>query len=215
MFGAEPSIYQRTWPAGAYGRTVFPVTSRSVPWPKVIRWAALSIIAAAAAFAVLYLFLWYGPDLLARHDVGPVSGALRLSRLQQARDAARGRLLALGAGLGAAGALFYTARSFALSRRQFLSTERAQRETLKLTELGQVTDRYTKAIEQLGSDKPDVKIGGIYALERIARDSKTDHSTVMEVLTVFVREHSREQGSPSWNLWLAFSSLERRVAASN
>jgi hypothetical protein len=26
-----------------------------------------------------------------------------------------------------------------------------------------VTDRYTKAIEQLGSDKLDVRIGGIYA----------------------------------------------------
>jgi len=35
-----------------------------------------------------------------------------------------------------------------------------------------------------------VRIGGIYALERIARDSARDHPTVMEVLTAFVREHS-------------------------
>ena len=55
-----------------------------------------------------------------------------------------------------------------------------------------MTDRYTKAIEQLGSDKLDVRIGGIYALERIARDSARDHPTVMEVLTAFIREHSRE-----------------------
>ena len=91
------------------------------------------------------------------------------------RDAARGRLLTLGAGLFAAGALAYTARTFGLSRE------------------GQVTDRYAKAIEQLGSDKLDVRIGGIYALERVARDSARDHPTVMEVLTAFVREHSREQ----------------------
>jgi len=39
----------------------------------------------------------------------------------------------------------------------------------ELTEQGQITDRYTKAVEQLGSDKLDVRIGGIYALERIAR----------------------------------------------
>ena len=38
-----------------------------------------------------------------------------------------------------------------------------------------MTDRYTKAIEQLGSDKLDVRIGGIYALERIALDSDKDH----------------------------------------
>ena len=73
----------------------------------------------------------------------------------------------------------YTARNFRLSRE------------------GQVTDRYTKAIEQLGSDKLDVRIGGIYALERVARDSRRDHPTVMEVLAAFVREHSREQWPPS------------------
>ncbi len=59
-----------------------------------------------------------------------------------------------------------------------------------------MTDRYTKAIEQLGSEKLDVRIGGIYALERVARDSARDHPTVMEVLAAFIREHSREQWPP-------------------
>ena len=75
----------------------------------------------------------------------------------------------------------FTARNFTVSRRTFI-----------LTEQGQVTDRYTKAIEQLGSDKLDVRIGGIYALERVARDSKRDHPTIIEVLSAFIREHSRE-----------------------
>ncbi len=59
-----------------------------------------------------------------------------------------------------------------------------------------MTDRYTKAIEQLGSDKLDVRIGGLYALERVVSDSPGYHPTVMEVLTAFVREHSREQWRP-------------------
>ncbi len=67
------------------------------------------------------------------------------------------------------------------------------RRTNEITEQGQVTDRYTKAIEQLGSKKLDVRIGGIYALERVARDSPGDQPTVMEVLSVHIREHSREQ----------------------
>src|SRR5690349_11387725 len=70
------------------------------------------------------------------------------------------------------------------------------RNTNKSTELagqGQVTDRYTKAIEQFGSKEIDVRIGGIYALERIAGDSARDHPTVMEVLAAFVRAHSPEQ----------------------
>ena len=70
------------------------------------------------------------------------------------------------------------------------------RRTFELTEQGQVTDRYTKAIEQLGSDKLAVRIGGIYALERIARDSARDHPAGMEVLTAFIREHSHKEWPP-------------------
>jgi uncharacterized protein YjbI with pentapeptide repeats len=132
-------------------------------------------IAAVVLVVIVWALLVPGADWLARHDVGAARGSV----LATARDAARGRLLTLGAGLLAAGALLFTARSFTLSRE------------------GQVTDRYTKAIEQLGSDKLDVRIGGIYALERIAGDSAKDHPTVMEVLTAFIREHSREQGPPS------------------
>jgi hypothetical protein len=52
------------------------------------------------------------------------------------------------------------------------------------------TDLFTRAIEQLGSKKMEVRLGGIYALERIARDSEKDHGSIMEVLTAFVRLHA-------------------------
>jgi uncharacterized protein YjbI with pentapeptide repeats len=52
----------------------------------------------------------------------------------------------------------------------------------------QLTDRFTKAVEQLASPEIAVRLGGIYALERIAKDSEKDHWTIMEVLTAFVRE---------------------------
>lgn len=55
---------------------------------------------------------------------------------------------------------------------------------------GQVTERFTKAIEHLGSDSLGKRLGGIYALERIARDSAKDHWTVMEVLTAYVRQNA-------------------------
>jgi uncharacterized protein YjbI with pentapeptide repeats len=59
----------------------------------------------------------------------------------------------------------------------------------QLTEDKNVTDRFTKAVEML-SDKErlEMRLGGIYALERIAKDSKADHPVVMEVLTAFIRE---------------------------
>jgi uncharacterized protein YjbI with pentapeptide repeats len=54
----------------------------------------------------------------------------------------------------------------------------------------QITERYTRAIDQLGQDQLDVRLGGIYALERIARDSPADRNTIGEVLTSFVRSHA-------------------------
>jgi hypothetical protein len=71
------------------------------------------------------------------------------------------------------------------------------RKTTAMTLQGQVTDRYSKAIEQLGSHELDVRIGGIYALERIARDSPRDHPTIMEVLAAFIRRHSHEPWPPA------------------
>ena len=68
-------------------------------------------------------------------------------------------------------------------------------QTLSLSREGQITDRFTKAIEQLGAldggkPKLEVRLGGIYALERIARHSERDHGAIMEVLTTYVREQS-------------------------
>ena len=67
------------------------------------------------------------------------------------------------------------------------------RQTLEAARQGQLTDRYTKAVRQLGSSNLNVRLGGIYALEGVARDSETDHPIVMEMLTAFIRERSREQ----------------------
>ncbi len=63
-----------------------------------------------------------------------------------------------------------------------------QRETATLTREGQITGRFTAAVGQLGDTKLRVRLGGIYALERIARDSKDDAPAVLEVLTAYVRE---------------------------
>jgi hypothetical protein len=54
-----------------------------------------------------------------------------------------------------------------------------------------ITESFTKAVEQLGSEHLPVRVGGIYALERISRESSEDYWTVMETLTAFVRERAR------------------------
>ncbi|WP_160147121.1 pentapeptide repeat-containing protein [Thermomonospora echinospora] len=68
-------------------------------------------------------------------------------------------------------------------------TWRAGQDELHIAKEGQVTDRYTKAVEQLGSDKREVRTAAVYALERIARDSARDRPTIIDVLAACTREH--------------------------
>jgi hypothetical protein len=62
---------------------------------------------------------------------------------------------------------------------------------------GQLTERFTRAVDQLGkTGQPEVTIGGIYALERTARDSPGDQPAIAEVLTAYVRHYARWPPGP-------------------
>ena len=86
------------------------------------------------------------------------------------------------------------------------------------------TGRYASAIDQLGSDKLDIRLGGIYALERIALDSERDRGPIGEVLSAFVREHAQASAEevtdfddlvsvkPSTDVQAALTVLGRRPA---
>ncbi len=71
----------------------------------------------------------------------------------------------------------------------FLTYQNSQAERQLNTER-LVTDRFAKAVEQLGSQDIHVRVGAIYSVEHIAKDSPKDHWTVMEVLTAYVRDKS-------------------------
>lgn len=60
---------------------------------------------------------------------------------------------------------------------------------IEISEQGQITERFTRAIEQLGSEKLFLRVGAIAALERIGRDSEDDVLTVLNLLSGFVREN--------------------------
>jgi len=136
-------------------------------------WALVCVVGLAVAAAII-LAVWKLPSLL----YGDVSKASDDARLQAA-SSFRTAIVAGLAGLAALGSLALASRTY------------------RLTQQGQLTDRYTKAIEQLGSDKPDVRLGGIYALERIAKDSAYDRATIAEVLTAFIRGRAPLATHPS------------------
>jgi hypothetical protein len=54
-----------------------------------------------------------------------------------------------------------------------------------------IVETFSKAVEQLGSEKLEVRVGAIFTLERISKESADDYWTIMEVLAAFVRDRMR------------------------
>lgn len=65
--------------------------------------------------------------------------------------------------------------------------EQAAAATVKDAEQRRITDLYTKAVELLGSDKASVRLGGMYALRRLAQDNFSQRQTVVDVLCAYLR----------------------------
>jgi uncharacterized protein YjbI with pentapeptide repeats len=140
---------------------------------------ALGLITAGVAGAVGIFFTWRGQRLAREaqeHNQNNTQEQFRLSRQSQEQNQKS-------------------------TQAQLANAQ----EELRLTRQGQITERFTRAIDQLGSDKLQTRLGGIYALEQIDKESpeRAYHSTVMKVLTAYVREKhiwDREQEDPVGDL---------------
>ncbi|WP_157964003.1 pentapeptide repeat-containing protein [Actinocorallia populi] len=190
------------------------VTDEGTP-PKR-RWigTVVGVLGAIAMLAALFAVLGPGAAWWVEHvDKVPLDGkdAVTGKDRQDVLDNARGRLAGIAAGLLAAAAIFYTAANAASARRTaeaavrsseaserttqaaFHSAEASQEtaraavRTAAATERGLVTGRYTAAIDQLGSDKPAVQLGGVHALAGIADDAPDMRQTCIDVLCSYLR----------------------------
>ncbi|MFH8752966.1 pentapeptide repeat-containing protein [Streptomyces rimosus] len=77
---------------------------------------------------------------------------------------------------------------------QFSHTQQKDREQADLARETQLTERYIEASKLLASSKQTERLCGIYAFERIMRDSEKDYETVLEVFAAFIRQHARQEG---------------------
>jgi hypothetical protein len=138
----------------------------------------LKTIVGLLVLAVALLALWKIPQWQVADPTLSAKDRLEL------QDKARGTLAQIIGGMVVLVGLYFTGRSAAAAWRN-----------VQVAHEGQITERFTRAIEQLGSDKLAIRLGGIYALERIARDSAPDYWPIMEVLTAYVRENALWKGS--------------------
>jgi Pentapeptide repeats (8 copies) len=142
-----------------------------------------SVVIATYVVSFLVLVLWWVPKV--QVSSLPTKG-VKAEDVFKAENDARATLAQIIGGFAVLTGLYFAWRNITTTAKN-----------LELTKEGQVTDRFNKAIEQLGATdndgkpKLELRLGGIYALERIARDSERDHWPIMEVLTAaYVREHT-------------------------
>ncbi|OSZ59851.1 hypothetical protein OQI_13855 [Streptomyces pharetrae CZA14] len=90
-----------------------------------------------------------------------------------------------------------------------------------LTREGQVTDRYNAAVTNIGEDSLEVRLGGIYALQRIMEDSPRDQPSIVDVLSTYIRNHAKKpkratdtsNGEPASDIQAALTALGSRDPA--
>jgi Pentapeptide repeats (8 copies) len=140
--------------------------------------------------------------------------AKRLDEVNGLRTTLAGVLGGLAVAVGA----IVAALNFRETQRQNRATQEQNRAVLELQRRGQVTERFTRAIDQLGQrgdDRLDVRIGAVYALEQIARDSAELHWPIMEVLTAYLRQHApaRADAEPHADAEDSADAARRRLPA--
>src|SRR6266508_446828 len=140
-----------------------------------VRWP----LGGLAALVVILACVLVIPQWLVHWQLGATASSLSPADKAKAINDVRATLLQ-----GIGGAVILLGAYFTYRQLQ------TGREQLQIAQQGQVTERFTRAIDQLGHAELDVRLGGIYALERIANDSPDDRTAIAEVLTAFVRGHA-------------------------
>lgn len=162
-----------------------------------IGWAFLAVISFVLVVVVIAAFATL-PRYVLEHSA-PI-GNLSSVQLAAAESSIRGSLLqAVGGILLVAGAI--TAwRQMLIGRRQHMLDRHIA-----------VTEAFAKAVEHLGNrDAIDVRLGGIYSLDRVSDDDPAEASRVAEILCAFIRERSPSDGDLPRDVRAALTVLARR-----
>jgi uncharacterized membrane protein YhaH (DUF805 family) len=93
--------------------------------------------------------------------------------------------------------------TLAITTYQVSETRRSSSENLRIAEEGQVTERLSRAVDQLGARYPtggvpiDIRVGGVYSLSRIGIDSERDRGAIIAILTAYVKNNLHSLHGPA------------------
>jgi hypothetical protein len=188
-------------------------------WHFVLVWWPWLLAGAAAVVALGAWWLWWR---LPKWQVDRLRPTIFSSQDRaSAEDNFRktiGQLIGGAAVLiGAAFAYLQFTQQQRGSHEQFSEQQRAAQERFtqqqKTAQELLVSNQVSKGFEQLGSDKPVVRLGGIYALEGVMNTSEQYHQPVLEALCAFVRDNTRNkkgEGPPTTEIQAALTVIGRR-----
>ncbi|GAA0612505.1 pentapeptide repeat-containing protein [Streptomyces crystallinus] len=131
---------------------------------------------AGAGLVILGTVFVILPSVVVDHDLAGASVAAQ-ERLKAVNDV-RTTLVQVVGGLVVLFGAYATWRQLRVSQ-----------DGLRATQEGYVTDRFSRAVDQLGSDKLDVRIGGLHALWRIAEQSARDREAIISIQAAYLRTH--------------------------
>ena len=140
-------------------------------WRPIPAWQWTLVAAAAVVIVAVVVIIWL-LSIAAYAKPGTDQANAKLDAVRTG--------LAAGAGAGAAVGLML---AFRRQHHQEIATVLTD---LDATER-RITELYTKAVEQLGSDKAPVRLGGLYALERLAQDNPAQRQTIVNVICAYLR----------------------------
>ncbi|MFJ9750728.1 pentapeptide repeat-containing protein [Streptomyces chartreusis] len=142
----------------------------------LVRRRAAAGLLVGAGLVVLGTVFVVLPGVVVDHDLAGASVAAQ-DRLKAVNDV-RTTLLQVVGGLVVLFGAYATWRQLRVSQ-----------DGLRATQEGYVTDRFSRAVDQLGSDKLDVRIGGLHALWRIAEQSARDREAIISIQAAYLRTH--------------------------
>jgi hypothetical protein len=128
-------------------------------------WSSTAGLLAAAivGFVVLVgVCLWVLPARLIARDTS--AAELKPDQRATAINAARTTLVQGLVGAAALAGIFVAWQQLQTDREQSRTDRQQLREQLTLARQGQVAEGFTRAVDQLGSDKLEQRLGGIYGL---------------------------------------------------
>jgi len=92
-------------------------------------------------------------------------------------------------------------------------TAEAAQQTAQASLQSQINERFTTAIELLTSKELPSRLGGIYSLERIAKESEEHHWPVIETLAAFIRANAPRDFTDNDSTALGDASTRTAVEA--